>query len=169
MDARFPVGPFTPPDSLDAAARTALLHEIRILPAQLREAAQALDARGLNTPYREGGWTARQVVHHVADSHMNAYLRFRLALTEDNPIIKPYDQDGWANLQDSRHEPVETSLQLLESLHRRWVVVMEAMVEADWAKTFRHPELGLRRLDLTLALYAWHGRHHTAHVRLCAH
>ena len=107
----------------------------------------------------------RQVVHHVADSHMNSYIRFRLALTEEEPAIKPYDQAKWAELVDSRTAPVETSLELLESLHGRWVLLLADFSESDFERTFRHPEIGVVRLDTTLAQYAWHGRHHTAHIR----
>jgi uncharacterized damage-inducible protein DinB len=117
----------------------------------------------LDTPYRPGGWTVRQVVHHVPDSHMNAYVRFKLALTEDAPTIKPYAEDRWAKLSDSS-APLETSLTLLENLHSRWVLLLRSLSEEDWGRTFRHPELGVRRLDQTLGLYAWHGLHHTAHV-----
>ena len=118
----------------------------------------------LNTPYRDGGWTVRQVAHHVADSHLNAYVRFRLALTENEPTIKPYDEAAWAEIDDARHAPVEVSLALLEALHDRWTRLLRSMSDADFLKQFRHPELGVVPLEKNLALYAWHGKHHVAHV-----
>jgi hypothetical protein len=123
-----------------------------------------LDDSQLDTPYRPEGWTVRQTVHHVADSHMNSYIRMRLALTESEPAIRRYDQRAWAELPDARTAPVELSLQLIESLHARWVRLLETLTEADFARSFRHPELGLVRLDTNLALYSWHGRHHAAHI-----
>ncbi|MGE5207232.1 MAG: YfiT family bacillithiol transferase, partial [Chlamydiota bacterium] len=121
-------------------------------------------AQQLDTPYRPQGWTVRQVVHHVPDSHMNAYIRLKLALTESEPTIKPYDQQLWAELADTRQTPMETSLTLLECLHQRWVMLLKSIADGDWQRTFRHPELGVVRLDTNLALYAWHGRHHVAHI-----
>jgi len=118
----------------------------------------------LNTPYREGGWTVRQLIHHVPDSHLNSYVRFKLALTEDEPTIKPYQEDRWAELADSRVTPIETSLSLLDSLHQRWILLLRSFTAADWKKTFRHPEVGVLTLDKTVALYAWHGKHHVAHI-----
>jgi len=118
----------------------------------------------LNPPYREGGLTVRQVIHHVPDSHLNSYIRFKLALTEDEPTIKPYQEDRWAELADSRVTPIETSLSLLDSLHQRWILLLRSFTAADWKKTFRHPEVGVLTLDKTVALYAWHGKHHVAHI-----
>jgi hypothetical protein len=118
----------------------------------------------LNTPYREGGWTVRQVIHHVPDSHMNAYIRFKLALTEHEPTIKPYEEAAWAELSDTRDTPIEVSLALLENLHARWVILLRSMSEADFAKQFRHPALGVVPLEKNVALYAWHCRHHLAHI-----
>ena len=123
-----------------------------------------LNEQQLDTPYRPDGWTVRQVVHHVADSHMNALTRFKLALTEEHPTIKPYDEAAWAKLEDTRTAPVETSLTLLDALHDRWVRVLRAMKTSDFARTLQHPESGDQNLDQVLALYDWHGRHHTAHV-----
>ena len=131
----------------------------------MRDAVEGLSSEQLDTPYRPGGWTVRQVVHHVPDSHMNSYVRFKLALTEDEPTIKPYEQERWAELADARNEPVETSLVLLESLHRRWVSLLKSLKAAELARTFRHPELGVMTLDRNLALYAWHGKHHVAHIK----
>ncbi len=164
MDLSYPIGKFTWPKAVAAEERRRLIGEIAAAPARLRDAVEGLDERQLDTPYREGGWTVRQVVHHVADSHMNSFIRFRLALTEQEPAIAAYDQDKWAGLADSRKAPAETSLRLLESLHRRWVAMLESLEEGDFARTFRHPELGVLRLDSNLALYAWHGRHHAAHI-----
>ncbi len=134
------------------------------LPSALREAVAGLDDPQLDTPYREGGWTVRQLVHHVADSHINAYVRMRLALTEDWPTIKPYEEAEWAKLEDARTLPVEVSLALLESLHRRWVVLLGSLSEADWERGYVHPESGREKLDAVAAIYSWHSRHHVAHV-----
>lgn len=130
----------------------------------MRAAVQGLSPQQLDTRYRPQGWTVRQVVHHVPDSHMNAYIRFKLALTEDAPTIKTYHEDLWAELADSRSTPVETSLTLLETLHERWVALLRSLKDEDWKRSFRHPELGPMPLDANLALYAWHGAHHTAHI-----
>jgi len=123
-----------------------------------------LNEAQLDTPYRDGGWTVRQVVHHVPDSHMNAYIRFRLALTEHEPVIKPYDEAAWAELVDAKSAPPEISLTLLDALHDRWVRLLRSMSDADFLKQFRHPELGVVPLEKNLALYAWHGKHHVAHI-----
>jgi hypothetical protein len=130
----------------------------------MRAAVEGLTNEQLDTPYRFGGWTVRQVVHHVPDSHLNSYVRFKLALTEDTPTIKPYDEAAWARLADTATVETETSLALLESLHDRWVRLLESMSDADFKRSFLHPELGLARLDQNLALYAWHGKHHVAHI-----
>jgi hypothetical protein len=134
------------------------------LPENLKKAVSGLSDAQLDTPYRPGGWTVRQVIHHVPDSHMNSYTRFRLALTEDSPLIKPYEEAAWAQLPDARTAPVAPSLMLLEGLHFRFVTLLRSLSEADFAKTFRHPELGEKRLDWTLGLYGWHCLHHTAHI-----
>lgn len=144
--------------------RRKYVEQIAETPARLRAAIAGLSEQQLDTPYRPGGWTVRQVIHHVPDSHMNSYVRFRLALTEDQPVIKAYYEDRWAELPDARTAPVEVSLALLESLHRRWVALLDSLTEADWKRTFRHPELGPVSLEQNAALYAWHGRHHTAHI-----
>jgi hypothetical protein len=163
-DPRYPIGAFEAPASLDTAGRQRLIDEIAATPARLRAAAAGLDDAQLDTPYRDGGWSVRQVIHHVPDSHLNAYLRLKLALTEEPPAIKTYDEAAWAALADSRETPVEVSLMLLEQLHARWVVLLRTLHEDDFARTFRHPERGLVDLDWLLAMYAWHGRHHTAHI-----
>jgi len=163
-DLRYPIGKFSFPPSITAEQRTQFIAEIAEAPAKLRAAVKGLDAQQLNTPYRDGGWTVRQVVHHVPESHMNAYIRFKLALTEDNPTIKPYDEAAWSKLPDVADTPIEVSLALLDSLHDRWVRVLGGIDEAGWKRTFRHPELGPVKLEGNLALYAWHGKHHTAHI-----
>ena len=137
---------------------------IAAAPAKLRAAVAGLTDVQLDTPYRPDGWTVRQVVHHVPDSHMNAYVRFKLALTEDEPTIKPYDEARWAELADTRDTPVESSLALLDRLHDRWVRLLRSMSADDFARRLRHPEMGVQRLDQVLALYDWHGRHHVGHV-----
>ena len=162
-DLRYPIGRFTRPDRLSAADRERAIGVIMNTPAQLRRAVEDLSAEQLDTPYRPGGWTVRQLVHHVPDSHLNAYVRCKLALTEDVPTIKPYDEAAWAQLPDSRM-PVETSLVLLETLHARWVTLLRSVAEEQWARRLNHPESGVMRLDQLLALYAWHGPHHVAHV-----
>lgn len=162
-DPRYPIGKFDRPASVSAADRIELIATIDALPGTMRSAVASLDDAQLDTPYRDGGWTVRQVVHHVPDSHLNAYCRFKLALTEDVPAIKTYEESRWAELPDSR-APIDISLSLLDALHRRWVVLLGGIVERDWSKAFRHPDWGDIRLDTTLALYAWHGRHHVAHV-----
>lgn len=162
-DPRYPVGHFTAPAHSTPTDRAAHIDTLRNLPARIREAVQGLTNAQLDTPYREGGWTARQVVHHVADSHMNSYVRFKLALTEDWPTIKPYDEAAWAELPDSKL-PVEISLGALESLHARWVALLESLSDADFERGYVHPENGRQSLAFALALYAWHSRHHTAHI-----
>lgn len=159
----YPIGKFDFKQTVAPAQYPGLIQQIAATPALYRVAVRGLDDAQLDTPYRPGGWTVRQTVHHVADSHMNSYIRLRLALTEKEPAISPYDQAAWARLADSLAPP-EISLQLIENLHARWVLVLESMSDADFARTFRHPEIGLVRLDTNLALYAWHGRHHAAHI-----
>lgn len=163
-DLRYPIGPLRLDVSPDPAWRTARIAEIEETPARLRAAVSGLSDEQLETPYRPEGWTVRQVVHHVPDSHANAYVRFKLALTEDGPTIKPYLEARWAELPDTAGTPVEVSLVLLEALHRRWVVLLHGMSPEDFARPLRHPEMGRLTLDQMLALYAWHGRHHVAHV-----
>jgi hypothetical protein len=161
---RYPIGEFSFPEGPTPEQRRVWITEIAETPAKLRAAAGGLTQRQLDTPYRPGGWTVRQVVHHVPESHLNSYVRFKLALTEDAPIIKPYDEARWAETPDVFATPVEVSLTLLESLHQRWVHLLDRMTDADFARSFQHPEIGLVRLDRNLALYAWHGRHHVAHI-----
>lgn len=163
-DLRFPIGPFAVDASVSPEKRNTWIRQIAGTPAALSAAVSGLDERRLATPYRPGGWTVRQVVHHVPDSHVNAYVRFKLALTEDNPIIKPYDEAAWANVADTERTPIDLSLALLDALHRRWVILLESLDEADFARPLQHPENGAMTLDWLLQLYAWHGRHHVAHV-----
>ncbi len=163
-DLRYPVGKFEVPDEFTPALREQLVAEIEQVPARMRKAVAGLSESQLETPYRPEGWTVRQVVHHVPDSHLNAYVRFRLALTEDEPTIKPYAEDRWAELPDARTAPVEMSLGLLDAIHRRWVLTLRNITPEQWSRTFRHPDLGLVSLNKNLALYAWHGRHHVAHI-----
>src|SRR5512147_588351 len=163
-DLRYPVGPFQPEPQLNDVSRQTLIRQIAEAPAKMREAIKGLTEEQLDTPYRPGGWTVRQVVHHLPDSHLNAYLRFRLALTEDQPPIKPYDEARWAELADARSGPVDVSLHLLTALHARWVALLESLSAGQWARAYRHPDMGAVSLDKALALYAWHGRHHVAHV-----
>ena len=163
-DLRYPIGKFNLEGEITPDQRQKWIDEIAAAPAQLRVAVEGLSPAQLETPYRPGGWTVRQVVHHLPDSHLNSYVRFKLALTEPEPTIKPYEQERWAELSDARTAPIEISLALLESLHQRWVLLLRSLTPADLARTFRHPELGLRTLDATVGLYAWHGRHHIAHI-----
>jgi hypothetical protein len=163
-DLQYPIGKFKWDGSASEEQLRHWIDEIAAAPAHLRAAVHGLSPQQIDTPYRPGGWTVRQLVHHVPDSHLNSYMRFRLALTEQEPTIKPYDQDRSAQLSDSRTAPIEVSLSLLESLHERWVLLLRSLTAADWKRTFRHPELGVVKLEGTAALYAWHGRHHVAHI-----
>lgn len=164
MDLQYPIGRFEFPREVSSQDRERFIQEIADTPVNLRAAVTGLSTEQLDTPYRPGGWTVRQVVHHVPDSHMNSYIRFRLALTEEEPTIKPYDQTRWAELIDSRTARSETSLALLDSLHERWVLLLRSLSPADLRRQFLHPELGVVSLEKNLALYAWHGRHHVAHI-----
>ena len=163
-DLRFPIGKFQYSGNVSDSERTQFIDQIAATPAQLRAAVRGLSPDQLDTPYREGGWTVRQVVHHVPDSHLNSYVRFKLALTEEEPMIKGYDEGRWAQLADTRTTPVEISLSLLESLHQRWTNLLRSLSGSEWRRTFRHPERGLMTLDEALAMYAWHGKHHIAHI-----
>ena len=167
QDPRYPIGRFTPPESLDQIDPSDLSSAIRDLaelPEQLRNALDGLSYDDLGTPYREGGWTVRQLVHHLADSHMQAFGRVRLALTESSPVITAYDENAWAQLHDSLAAPVEWSLELLEALHARWVMLLQSLDQTQWKRTFLHPERGPQTIELATLLYAWHARHHVAHI-----
>src|SRR5204863_3663285 len=163
-DPRFPVGPFRFNPDVTPEIRRQSIAAIRYTPAALRAAVRGLDEAQLNTPYRDGGWTVRQVVHHVPESHMNAYIRFKLALTEDNPTIKPYQEDAWAKLADVNRTPIDTSLGLLDALHQRWVTLLDLLKPEDFNRPLVHPESGPLTLEYLLQMYAWHGKHHVAHV-----
>ena len=163
-DLKYPVGRFEWRGDSTPDERSAWIDSIAATPARLREALDGLDDSQLDTPYRHGGWTVRQVAHHVPDSHMNAYIRFKFALTETDPLIKPYDESAWANLADTASVPVNTSVALLDGLHLRWVAVLRSMSSGDWRRSYVHPEMGKVTLDRAAGLYAWHGRHHIAHI-----
>lgn len=164
MDLRYPVGPFIFEGPFSHEQRKGLIDEIGIAPQKMRAAVAGLSQAQLDTPYRLNGWTVRQVVHHVPDSHLNSYCRFKLALTEDHPTIRGYDENLWANTDDGRRAPVEVSLDLLETLHRRWVLFLRSFDDKDFERTFEHSELGTISLERNVALYEWHGRHHVAHI-----
>jgi len=161
-DLRYPIGKFKFEGPTTPEQREELLNQIEQAPSRLRAAVKGLSDQQLDTPYRPEGWTVRQVVHHIPDSHLNAYIRYKLALTEDEPTIKPYAEDRWAQLADTQATPVEVSLAMLDSLHNRWVHLLRSLQPDDWKRAFRHPELGLVSLEKNLALYAWHGRHITS-------
>lgn len=164
-DPRYPIGQFVAPSTPPKPAeRAAMVDRIAAVPGALRQATDGLTEAQLDTPYRDGGWTVRQVVHHVPDSHCNAYVRLKLALTEDVPTIKPYDEQRWALLADTARTPVATSLAWLDAMHARWVTLWRSLDDAAFARTLRHPDVGALRVDTMLALYAWHGDHHVAHI-----
>ena len=165
LDLRYPIGRFTRPEPVTRDLVVSAIAELAELPSQLRNAVDGLDCDQYDTPYREGGWSVRQLVHHIADSHMNAFCRVRLALTEDQPVIKPYDEKAWAELPDSV-APVEWSLELVESLHARWVMLLQSLTEAQWHCGFINPDRGPAPMTIQTAtlLYAWHSRHHVAHI-----
>jgi len=163
-DPRYPIGKISVEGPLSEEQKNRFLDDIELTPVRLKAAVAGLSEAQLDTPYRDGGWTVRQVVHHVPDSHMNSYVRFKLALTEPEPTIRTYMENLWAELPEAKSAPIELSLGLLESLHERWMLMLRAFAPADWKRTFRHPEIGLVSLEKNLALYAWHGRHHVAHI-----
>jgi len=164
MDLRYPIGEFKLEGQPTDEQLRQLISDIEQTPAWLRAAVDGLSERQLETPYRPGGWTVRQVAHHIPESHMNAYVRMKLALTEDNPTIKPYDEARWAETPDVRGTPIAVSLTLLDALHQRWVTLLKALGSADFARTFIHPESGRWTLGKYVALYSWHGKHHVAHI-----
>jgi hypothetical protein len=164
-DLRYPVGKFEPPATYSQDGRKKFISEIEQAPAALRAAIKGLNPKQLDTPYRPDGWTVRQVVHHVPDSHMNAYIRLKLALTEEQPTIKPYEEARWAELVDGRTASPEVSLTLLDSVHSRWVMLWKSLSAEEFSRTFKHPEhAGILTVDWMLSMYAWHGRHHVAHI-----
>ena len=165
QDLRYPIGPFTSPDLVTSTQVAAWVSDIERLPNDLRAIVTDLNAKQLDTPYRPGGWTVRQVVHHVPDSHLNSLIRFKWALTEDRPVIKPYDEQGWAALPDYRTVPIEHSLDLLDALHVRWVGLLRSLSWTQFQREFVHPDTGAAStLTVTVGAYAWHGRHHLAHI-----
>jgi len=163
VDPRYPIGKFERPETIGPEERLNAITILAELPEDLRNAVEGLGAAQLNTPYREDGWMVRQLVHHIADSHMNAFVRMRLALTEDWPTIKPYDEKAWATLHDST-APVEWSLELIESLHARWVMMLQSLTDEQWQRGYRHPESGPTSVEEAVLMYAWHSRHHVAHI-----
>lgn len=162
-DLRYPIGRFQRRDGLGPADRAAMIDQIAALPAELRAALAGLTDAQLDMPYRPDGWTVRQVVHHVADSHMNAFIRFRLGLTEHEPTVKPYNEKAWAALPDSKLDP-ELSLRLIEPLHERMTTMLRSVTDAEWGRVLHHPDSGRMTIDTVLQIYAWHGRHHVAHI-----
>jgi hypothetical protein len=166
VDTRYPIGRFQAPNEITHDVRHQWVTALAILPRQVRELVRDMSEAQIDSPYRAGGWTVRQLVHHLPDSHMNAYSRMRLALTEEEPVIKPYNEAKWAELPDARTMPVEPSLDLLTALHSRWVTLLRSLGDAEFSRAFVHPDVGRRTLGETTGLYAWHGRHHLAHIRL---
>jgi uncharacterized damage-inducible protein DinB len=164
QDLRYPIGQYEPPKPITAIHRAEWLSELEQLPANLKQAVAGLRDEQLDMPYRPGGWTVRQVVHHLPDSHLNSYQRFRLALTEEAPAIKTYDEAAWAELSDAKTAPIEVSLSLLTALHARWITLLRSLDESHLKRRVRHPEWGEITLDWMLGLYAWHSRHHVAHI-----
>lgn len=164
VDLRYPIGKFQYEQPFTDERKRAFIDDVSRTPGSLRTAVKELSDAQLDTPYRPGGWSVRQVVHHMPDSHMNSYVRFKLALTEDDPTIKPYAEDRWAELADTKATPIDVSLTLLETLHDRWVRLLQSLSGSDWKRTFRHPDLGSMELEKVLALYAWHGRHHVTQI-----
>lgn len=163
-DPRYPIGNFRSPAEVTNSVRHEFIRQIDEVPALLRKAVHGLSVPQLHQPYREGGWSVRQLVHHLPDSHINAYTRCKLAVTEDHPTIKTYDENAWAQLSDANSDDIETSMMLLEALHRRWVRFLQLIPESQFTREFIHPDRGPMTLDATIALYAWHGRHHVAHI-----
>jgi uncharacterized damage-inducible protein DinB len=163
-DLRYPVGRFHFDPATAEGAREQAIESIAAVPDSLRAAVQGLREEQLDTPYRPGGWTVRQLVHHVADSHVNAYTRFRLTLTEEEPLLRTYDEKAWAELEDARSAPIEISLALLDLLHERWVRLLRSLRPEDMRRAARHPDHGVMTMDHLLQQYAWHGRHHVAHI-----
>lgn len=164
MDLRYPIGQFHVDCEITSEQREKWIKDLEEAPVLFQAAVDGLNIEQLDTPYRPGGWTVRQVVHHLADSNINSYVRFKLAVTEDKPTVKTYDQEKWADLDDSREAPVEVSLKILESLHVRWVQFLKSLSDEEFKRTFIHPDSGIVSLETNLGVYSWHCRHHTAHI-----
>ena len=165
-DERYPTGKFQYQPDTNQAQKKQFIDKLSALPRELRKAVEGMTEKQLSTPYRQGGWTIRQVIHHIADSHINAYIRFKLTMTEDQPTIKPYNEKLWAELVDATSSSVETSLALIESIHARMTTLLRSFTPEDFSRTFIHPEHGIMNLDRQVQLYAWHGRHHIGHIML---
>lgn len=163
-DLRFPIGNFNPPETIPTEMRDDFIQTIEELPAKLRAVVSDLTDEQLDTPYRPEGWTVRQLVHHIADSHINSFCRFKLGLSEDSPTIKPYDEAVWANMTDSKNAPIDLSLNIIDGVHARWTMILKSMTRNDFERKINHPERGTMSLNAMLALYDWHSRHHTAHI-----
>lgn len=163
-DLQFPIGRFKPVGPITDDVRTEWIAQLAEMPGQLRHAVDGLNEAQLRTPYREGGWMVRQVVHHLADSQMNGYIRMKLALTEDRPNITPFDQDGWASMVDAIEAPIDISLTLIDALYQRWLLMLRSLSDSDWQRVFHHPESGDINVGTALGIYVWHGQHHIAHI-----
>ena len=163
-DLRYPIGPFKAEAPLLESQRAHLIQDIADLPKKLRAAVAGLNDEQLDIPYRDGGWTSRQTVHHLVDSHVNSYIRMRFALTENNPTIMPYNEAVWAELTDAKHAPIDLSLQVLDGLHARWAMLLRSLKPEGWKRTMVHPERGQLDMNMQLAIYSWHSKHHTAHI-----
>ena len=163
MDPRYPIGKYEP-KPYSQQQKEQWLNDLKFLPTDLEMAVTNLDEFQLDTPYREGGWTVKQLVHHVADSHANAYIRFKLGLTEDNPPVKPYNEKEWALLNDVQTVPINVSLTWLHAMHQRWVASIRDLTDEQWQRTVLHPQHNEISLWFLLGMYAWHGKHHTAHI-----
>lgn len=162
---KYPIGKFEKPENITEEILDKYIGDIESLPKRLKEEVDGLSNDQLDTPYRLGGWTIRQVVNHCADSHMNSLIRFKLTLTEDKPVIKPYFEDRWAELADSKNMPIEPAIKMIEGLHERWVILLKSLTQEELGRTYIHPEQGRKiRLDVTIGLYAWHCNHHLAHI-----
>jgi hypothetical protein len=161
---QYPIGKFQAPAQITETVRNQWIEDIALAPQRLKDAIHGLSATQLDTAYRPGGWTVRQVIHHLPDSHMNAYIRIKMALTEEVPTVKPYEEHLWAELYDTYHSPVDVSVTLLESLHQRWVILLGSLSESSWQRSYRHPQSGIVVLYQVAGLYAWHGNHHIAHI-----
>lgn len=163
-ELQYPIGKFEFKEDLSPESRKSFIKELELLPGKLKKTVNGLNDEQLDTPYRYDGWTVRQVIHHIPDSHLNAYVRIKLALTENEPAIKTYEEKEWAKLKDYYQTPIEVSLALLDTLHKRWVILLNSLQENDFRRKFKHPDWGLVSIDYLVAQYAWHGNHHTAHI-----